>query len=284
MPHLLKIACIFLFFCHVVSGQDQKNASKKIDSTRFKYSYPEYFFEEPSWRLGLPIWIPGFRGSFAYGDIGIDPGFGNTPPGPGDPDEDEKLRQSKISIQFYLLANIEYRYKRFFIEADGMKAVLDNDITFTDRDRLSFGGTIDATILRGFAGYKFFERAYQEKLIKWSLRGYVGIRFFDVRVAADRLELLDVRLDWTDPIVGISAPFAWRRWIFSVQGDFGGLARYDHSSLYAAVDASYRFSRVSNLGLSWTYLNAKYEGEVKGDNLELGMELIGPAVRLNFSF
>lgn len=281
MRHLSKIIC-FLLFCQIVWGQNEKKAQKETDSTRFKFTYPDHFFEEPSWRLSLPIWIPGFRGSFAYGDVEIDPGFENQPP--GEPGEDDKLRQSQISIQFYLLANIEYRYKNFFIEADGMKAVLDNDLTFTDRDRLKFGGSIDATILRGYAGYKFFEKMYEEKLLKWSLRGYVGIRFFDVRVFADRIELLDVRKDWIDPIVGISAPVAWKRWLFSFQGDFGGVTGSDHRSLFAAVNASYKFSKLFGLGLGWAYLNAKYEGEVSGQNLELGMELIGPVVRLNFTF
>lgn len=281
MRQLSKIVC-FLLFCNVVWSQNQKSTLKETDSTKFKYAYKEYFFDEPSWRLSLPIWVPGFRGSFAYGDIGIDPGFENAPPGP--PDEGDKLRQSKISIQFYLLANIEYRYKNFFIEADGMKAVLDNDITFTDHDRLKFGGSIDGTIIRGFAGYRFFERTNQEKLLKWSLRGYVGIRFFDVRVFADRIELLDVRKDWIDPIAGISVPVTWKRWLFSFQGDFGGITGSNHSSLFAGVNASYKFSKLFGLGLGWAYLNAKYEGQVKGQNLELGIELTGPALRLNFTF
>lgn len=281
MRYWFKIVC-FLALSHSIWGQDQNSSEREKDSTRFKYTYPDHILEESGWRISVPIWVPGFRGSFAYGDIGVDPGFENELP--EEPGEGDKLRQSEVSIQFYLLANVSYRYKKFFIEADGMKAVLDNDISFTNGDRLKFGGTIDATILRGFIGYRFFEKAYQDQLLKWSLEAYAGIRFFDVHVFADRIELLDVRQDWADPIVGIRAPVVFKRWVFTIQGDYGAISSSNHYSYFAAINASYRFSRLFGLGLGWAYLNAKYEGQVRGQNLELGIELLGPVARFNFTF
>ncbi|MEA3478027.1 MAG: hypothetical protein U9R60_07600 [Bacteroidota bacterium] len=41
------------------------------------------------WSIEIPLWIPGFRGDFAYGDIdlegedGTDPGDPENPPGGG---------------------------------------------------------------------------------------------------------------------------------------------------------------------------------------------------------
>jgi len=281
MRYLIKFFCLFLF-CQYVWSQQPKGSEKETDSTRFKYTYPNSFYEEPSWRLSLPVWIPGFRGSFAYGDVEIDPGYGND--APDQPDDDDKLRQSELSIQFYLLANFSYRYKRFFIEADGMKATLDDNISFIDRDRLQFGGTIDGTILRGFLGYRFYEKTYSDRLLKWSLEGYAGIRFFDVHVFAKRIELLDVQMDWIDPIVGIRAPLAWKRWIFFLQGDYGGNIGGDHRSFFAAFNASYSFSKLFGTGVGWAYLNARYKGQFDGQDLQVGMELTGPVARINFTF
>ncbi len=276
------IVC-FLVLSQSIWSQDHEGSVKQVDSTRFKYVYPDYIFQEPSWRLSLPIWVPGFRGSFAFGNITIDPDFEIEPPDSFN-EENDRLRQSQLSVQFYLLLNLSYRYKRFFIEADGMKATLDNDITFTDRDRLNFGGTIDGTILRGMVGYRFYERAIEEKLFKWGLEAYAGIRFFDVHVFADRIELLDVRQDWIDPIIGIRAPIVFKRWLFALQGDYGGISGADHRSYFAALNASYRFSKLFGLGIGWAYLNAKYEGQLESKFLHLGMELTGPVMRLNLSF
>ena len=284
----IAIVLLLLMTPNLWSQNNETPSEKDRDSLRFRNTYSQVVLEESNWRISLPLWVPGFRGSFAFGNITIDPGFENPPPGgvppENPPDEDDKLRQSKISIQFYLLANLSYRYKRFFIEADGMKATLDNDITFTDGDRLSFGGTIDGLIIRGFAGYRFLERSYPERLLKWSLEGYAGVRYFDLHVFANRLELLDVRQDWTDPIVGIRLPLVYKRWLFSLQGDYGGLPSSNHDSFFAGLNASYRFSKLFGLGLGWAYLNASYEGQNQDKFLQLGMELTGPVARLNFTF
>ncbi len=288
MHHLLRFLCFFLCVQCLWSqsesaGKDDPDAPAKEDSLKFRNTYDQVVLEETHWQVSLPLWVPGFRGSFAFGNITIDPGFENPAPGT-QTEEDDRLRQSQLSVQFYLLANLSYRTGRFFIEADGMKATLDNDITFTDGDRLKFGGTIDGVILRGFAGYRFLEKTNEDKLLKWSMEVYGGVRFMDVSVFADRIDLLDVRQDWIDPIIGLRIPVVFKRWVFSVQSDYGALIGADHRSFFAGANASYRFSKLFGLGLGWAYLNARYEGQYESKKLDLGMELTGPTLRLSFSF
>jgi len=288
MQQLLRILCFFLCVQCLWSqsesaAQVKLDASAKEDSLKFRNTYDQVVLEETHWQVSIPLWVPGFRGSFAFGNITIDPGFGNPAPAT-QVEEEDRVRQSQLSVQFYLLANLSYRTGRFFIEADGMKATLDNDISFTDGDRLKFGGTIDGVILRGFAGYRFLERTYQDTLLKWSTEAYVGVRYMDVHVFADRIDLLDVRQDWIDPIVGLRVPIVFKRWVFSVQGDYGGLTGTDHRSYFVGANGSYRFSKLFGLGLGWAYLNASYEGQYESKMLEVGMELTGPVMRMSFSF
>jgi hypothetical protein len=39
------------------------------------------------WTIEIPLWIPGFRGNLAYGDISIGGEDGSDP---GDPDDDDR--------------------------------------------------------------------------------------------------------------------------------------------------------------------------------------------------
>ena len=44
------------------------------------------------------------------------------------------------------------------------------------------------------------------------------------------------------------------------------------------------FSKLFGTGVGWAYLNARYEGQFDGQDLQVGMELTGPVARINFTF
>lgn len=263
--------------------QELKVPGTKKDSMAFRNTYPRHIFKESKWSVSIPIWIPGFRGSFAYGDVDIDPGYGYEPPDFG-PGLGGRLPESELSIAFYLIGNIRFQHNRWLIEAEGMSATLDNDLAFTDSGLLDFGGTIDATIFRGLIGYELYRREIADKLLKWSLWGYGGIRYYKVHVFANDRSLLDVRPEWTDPLIGVQVPLVYRRWVLSVQADYGGFGIDKHHSFYLNGNVRYRLSRLFSLGVAWSHLEVDSDSDYKSQPLNLRMKLSGPAVLLKFDF
>ena len=70
-----------------VSAQD-------TSTTSVIYEEGSFLNRDKNWELAIPIWIPGFRGNYAYGDVslegedGTDPGVPANPiepPPPGEP-------------------------------------------------------------------------------------------------------------------------------------------------------------------------------------------------------
>ena len=279
----LLVLTLLLFLCGDLWSQSTRQLERSKDSTAFRYSYPEHIFEESKWRLSLPVWVPGFRGSFAYGEVEIDPEYGIEPPD-SRPGVDRKLRKSELSISFYLLGDVKFQYGRFLIEADGMSATLDKRPRFTDAGIFDFGGTIDATILMAFAGYEVYQSMNRERLTKWSLWAYAGARYYKVHVFADNRSLLDVRPVWTDPLLGLRIPFVLRRWVFTAQGDIGGFGINGRRSYYLSANARYRFSRLFSLSAGWSQIDVEYDSEYKEEPMVIGMQLSGPAVRFSFDF
>jgi hypothetical protein len=215
--------------------------------------------------------------------VEIDPEYGIEPPDSG-PGNTEKLRKSELSIAFYLIGNIKFQHRRWLVEAEGMSATLDNDLTFTQAGLFDFGGTLDATILRGLVGYQFYQDSDVGKLLMWSLWGYAGIRYYKVHVFADNLELLDVRPEWSDPLVGVRVPVVYRRWVFKVEADYGGFGIDNHHSFQLNGKLRYRFSRLFSLGVAWSHLELDSDLDYKSQPLILGMQLSGPVVHMKFDF
>ena len=159
-----------LLLCGGAWAQNIDDVRTKKDSSAFRYTYPEHIFKASKWSVSIPIWVPGFRGSFAYGDVEIDPGYGNEPPDSGT-GIGGRPPKSDLSVSFYLIGKVKFQHERWLIEAEGMSATLDNDLTFVDSGLFDFGGTIDATILKGMIGYEFYRKENAGKLVNWSLWG-----------------------------------------------------------------------------------------------------------------
>ena len=278
----LKYSIFFigLFVFQGVSSQELDSVERVKDSSAFKFTYPEYVLDDFNWRISIPIWVPGFRGSFAYGDVSIDPGYENEPP-----DETERgLAKSELSIQFYLMADLRFQYKRWYLEADGMRATLNNSLVFINLENVTFEGTMEAAIVRGVLGFRLYESVNQDKLFKWSVNGYAGVRYYRVSIYTNKVNLVDIEPSWTDPLIGFQIPLVYKRWVFAAQADFGGFGIDNHRSFFLGLDANYRFSKLFSLGAGWAFLDVEYDRDYKSQPLTLGIGLSGPVVRMHFTF
>ena len=259
-------------------AEDSKEKAVSDSISKGNEDQLAFIFDNPKFELALPLWVPGFTGSFAYAGIALYPenaeeGF------------DDRLSSDGLGVEFYLIAKARYQPGRFFVEVDGFKATLASDLRFTiiNTER-SIQGTIDGTILRGAAGYRIASFKNLEKKTRLDIEIYGGFRYYDVHVFTEFRSLLDVNPRWTEPVLGLSVPMAWRRWGLRTRVDHGGFGWENYRSWFASADLSYRFSRLFSLGLGWIYQDFDYAREFEFKDLFLEVSLTGPSLHIDFRF
>ena len=236
-----------------------------------------YVLEDQKWRIQIPIWIPGFRGSFAYGGLSL-------LPEDGDQDVEDRISDSSLKIEFYLIGNLRFQHKKFFVGADGFNATLGSSLVFTNLENIEFLGTIDGMVLRGVAGYKVFESIKPQRLFKWSIFAYAGVRYYKLHIFTNRIGVIDIKPTWAEPLVGVEIPVVLKRWRLLAKADYGGFGIDNHNSWSVSSDASYSFSKLFALGLGWSVLDFNYDQQFEFKYLNLGIQLTGPYMKLQFSF
>ena len=102
------------------------------DTTTIAPKPPKSFLlRDRNWTVDIPIWIPGFRGNFTYGDVslegedGVDPGEPGHPIEPPDPGEPpgggniiSRLFTSSRYLKFFFMGGASYTRNKFFTEID----------------------------------------------------------------------------------------------------------------------------------------------------------------------
>ena len=278
IPQKLKLFFGFVLVLMLagICKAQQKLPLSETDSTKTVKNL-DFVLEDHNFDISLPIWIPGFRGSFAYG------GISTLPSGP-DTDFGQRITDSELGVEFYLIGRIRFRQGRFILQADGFNSVLGTDLTFYDREILTYEGTIKGTILRGMVGFRVYTRTDPDRYLRWSVDVYGGVRHYAMHIYSERLDLIDIRPSWTDPIVGVSASVSHRKWIFEGQLDFGGFGIHNRRSWYSHAGAQYRFSKLFSLGAGWAFLDFETEKDIELKTMFLGMRLTGPVITAQFSF
>lgn len=232
--------------------------------------------DERKWSLRVPLWVPGFTGSFAYGGIVHFP-VGN------DFNFYDRLA-GDLGVSFYLIGDLRFRPGNWQFEIDGFHATLASNLKFQNIDQLVFSASIEGTIIRGTAGYLVYKKEDRDRYFKLRLYPYAGFRFIDLRIYSPGSDLLDVSPAWVEPVLGVEVPVSYRRWYFSGQFDVGGFSINNHWSHWINANATYRFSKLFALGAGWAFTDFNYDQDFELKNLNLGIRLSGPVMSLQFDF
>ena len=232
--------------------------------------------DQRKWRVKVPIWVPGFRGSFAYGGI-------TQLPEEGDDDVIDRL-EGEIGVEFYFIGDIKFRPKKWLFGVDGFHTNLVSNLELQNIDKLKFQAGIDGTILRGLVGYRAFEKGNENTHFKAQIYPYLGLRYFDLDIYSEERDFLDIKPSWFEPIIGVEIPIQYRRWFFLTQMDVGGFSIDNHWSWNANINAAYRFTRLFALGAGWNFLNFNYDQDFEYKYLDLEIQLSGPVLSLEFHF
>jgi len=232
--------------------------------------------DQRKWNVEIPVWVPGFRGSMAYGGI-------STLPEGGDNDVIDRLN-GELGVTFYLIGNIDYTPGNWLFNIDGFRTTLASDLGFENIDKVRFLVDIEGAILRGLAGYKVMEIENKAKYTKFALYPYGGLRYIDLDIYSTNTDYLEIRPAWVEPILGINAPLQYRRWFFTLKADVGGFSINNHWSWSLAMKANYRFSKLFSLGLGYTAMDFNYDQIFEYNYLDLGIRLAGPVLSVEFHF
>lgn len=266
----------FLLFICFLSALSTELFSQ--DSIVTKSSKLDFLNEidQRNWRIKVPIWVPGFRGEFAY--VGI-----SQLPEEDDYDIIGRL-QGDIGVQFYAIGDIEYKPDNWIFNIDGVHTSLSSTLKLQNIDRVEFLAGIDGTILRGFIGYNAFERQNKARHFRVQIYSYIGARFIDLNIYSKDLDILDINPSWFEPIIGVEIPIQYKRWFFSSQLDVGGFAINNHWSWDASLSTTYRFTRLFALGAGWNFLDFNYDQDFELKRLNLEIQLSGPVLGVEFHF
>ena len=247
--------------------------SLKIEESRLDFLKE---IDQRKWMVKVPIWVPGFRGTFSYGGL-------TQFPGSGDSNVIDRLN-GEIGVTFYLIGDVEFRSKKWLFSVDGFRTTLASNLKFQNIDKIVFEAAIDGTILRGKIAYQVLERRNEDRYFRAQIYPYTGIRYIDLNIYSEESDILNINPSWFEPLLGIEIPIQFKRWFFSTEFDVGGFSINNHWSWNARANATYRFSKLFALGAGWNFLDFNYDQDYKFKYLNLGIQLAGPVVSLEFHF
>ena len=121
------------------------------------------------WSIELPIWIPGFRGYFSYGDVSLEGEDGGTihPPtieNPIEPGEGlggnifSRLFNKDSFLKFFYMTKISYTPNRFLFQIDGFGGSAGSAISFNYNNKEIVSATYGFIILHFYAGWSIFQK------------------------------------------------------------------------------------------------------------------------------
>lgn len=234
------------------------------------------------WLLEIPIWIPGFRGEFVFGDIQLS----------SSNEKEEKQEKDRLTdqfgLEFFFIGRAEVRFNRFWAHMDAFSGRINTSTTYdriigTSQPEL-YSINIQLTISRINAGYSIWSTT-NDQVTKLEIIPYLGFRFHDVGISGAILDSVysrSVAEYWIDPLIGIYIPVSFKRFMFKASWDIG--LSNSKTSWLLFIQAQYRISKLIDVKIGWQHLNLAYEKTIRDTNLELNIKLAGPSAGIGFRF
>lgn len=280
---------IILLCCLAISYASAQDS----DSTLKKRKQKSYLSQDRPWAMEIPIWVPGFRGELAYGDIDLEGEDGGDPGDPENPDDDDncgvfcRLFNTKSYLKFYLMTRFSYDKNRVMVHLDGFSATLGESVKFNYNDKEIVQVNIRTLLSRAYAGYSFYQHTSPSQRFRFNLYGYGGVRLHAIKIDSDlndAINNLDLSLVWAEPLIGLYTSFTTQKWLFTLQGDIGGLPGEKRVSFMINALGSYRINRLLSVKLGWNTWDIRYKDTYKGEDLKLKVDINGPSAAIAFHF
>jgi len=289
MHKYLIIIIISLSFSAISGAQDTltKKEHKKLERN--------FLIPGRPWTVEIPLWIPGFAGEFAYGDVKIEGEDGVSIENPIAPDPPSsgiggifsRLFTTNWYLKFFYLTRVAYEQNRIKAQFDMFTGSVGNSVEFNYNNRELVKASFLTLNLRLYAGYKFVEVSGSKNNFRYEAFAYGGVRTYIQQLHSElngtNLEL-DITPFWVEPIIGLENQFTWKHWLVNVQGDYGGLFIQNKNSVQITAFVFYRMGRLTSIKLGWNHLYLNRINKILGQDYTVKLRLSGPAVGVEFRF
>jgi hypothetical protein len=284
---------VFILFIIILSSPAICCAQDSLTKKEIRIQESDFLVPGNPWIVEIPLWIPGFAGEFAYGDISIEgeDGIQNPiepePPGSGIGDIFSRLFTTNWYLKFFYLSKVAYEQNRVKAQFDMMAGAVGNSVVFNYNNTELVQASFRTVNVRLYAAYKFAEVLGPNEKFRYEVFAYGGIRTYFQRLQSE-LNGTSVELDinpiWVEPLIGLENQFTWKRWLLVLQGDYGGLFSKGKQSVQLSAYAYFRMGGLTSLKFGWNHLYMDQKNVFLRQDYTVKLNLSGPVVALAFHF
>jgi len=271
------------------------SAQDSLTKKEIKILESDFLIPGKPWIVEIPLWIPGFAGEFAYGDINIEGEDGvsiENPVEPGPPsggigDIFSRLFTSNWYLKFFYLTRVAYEQNKVKAQFDMMSGAVGNSVVFNYNNQELVKASFLTLNLRLYAGYKFAEISGENHNFRYEAFAYGGLRTYIQRLQSDlngTSLALNVAPIWVEPIIGLENQFTWKRWMIILQGDYGSISSRNRKSYQFSAFVFYRTGSLTSIKLGWNHLYINRNDKFLSQDIKIKLSLSGPTVAVAFHF
>ncbi len=266
---------------------------KAQDSISVPKKKVSYLCDTRHWAIEIPIWIPGFRGEFAYGDVEIE-GEDGTIPVPEHPiekpqfgDAFTQLFKTRSSLNYFFVMSASYTHNKIYGELDLFSGSMKEDLKFRYSNKAIVGAKVHTDLSRLSIGYELFEEFLFSDNARYQMYAYTGARIHNFKVASSLDNLgrtLKIDPIWIEPILGLKNKIDLNYWQFIIQADMGSFGMDEILSYQINLFAFYRISNLISLKGGWNSWYVNYNNRYRNEDLLVKVHLAGPVAAVVFNF
>jgi hypothetical protein len=246
------------------------------------------------WSIEVPLWIPGFAGDFAYGDIriegedGVNPDFPKEPPPGGIIGELlSRVFTDEWYLKFFFLTKIAYEKNHFLAQFDAISGSVGESVKFNYNNQTIVQANYRTTNFRLLGGYKIVNANTSNMKFRYELFAYVGARVHFQKIYSDLdgvINKLDINPTWVEPIIGLQNQLTWKRWFVVIQGDYGGYFMETKHSFQMSGYVYFKSGKVTSIRLGWNHLALNHSGNFLKEDYRINATFSGPSAAMVFQF
>jgi hypothetical protein len=268
------------------------DAQDTLSRKEIRKQQANFLLQERPWTIEVPLWIPGYAGSFAYGDVDIEGEDGVDPEHPIEPPDGiggifSRLFSDDWYLKFFFLTKVAYEKNRFITQTDALTGSVGESVKFKYNNTEIVNGHYRTTNIRLFGGYKIVDALTTQENFRYELFGYMGVRFHFNKVNIelyDSTPILDITPSWGEPIFGLQNQFTWKRWFVVLQGDYGGYFVSSKNSFQLSTYVYYKCGKLTSVKLGWNHLHMNQKGSFLRKDYQIIATFSGPSAGVVFQF
>jgi hypothetical protein len=213
----------------VIGAPAQSPASADIDTVETGAPEGNDSGRYTRFHIALPLWVPGYSGQFAIGDVTVDGGGDGGDDGGGGPVWLGQLFGSEGKLEFFFLGRFRVDVDAWIFVVDFFGGKLRKTVTFRRTEATLVDAAVRPLIARAIVGRRIGRWPLGSSgTSRVTLRGYGGVRHYNVDLSVTLTENgipLEKTPKWTDPLVGAQATLdVGDHWRFGGWTDIGGFA------------------------------------------------------------